>query len=75
MSETIEGILYPEIDINECIECGKCMHSCHQLQHIERAFANRVYAAWAKDSSIRSSSSSGGVFFVIAESIIKRGGG
>lgn len=74
MSETIEGILYPEIDINECIECGKCMHSCHQLQHIERAFANRVYAAWAKDSSIRSSSSSGGVFFVIAESIIKRGG-
>lgn len=74
MAETSEGIFYPVIDVDKCIECGICVRSCHQLNNVDRNSISHVYAAWAKDNSIRTSSSSGGVFSVVAEFIINSGG-
>lgn len=71
MKKNEEGIFYPEIDENRCIECGACVRSCHQLTDLSVTSAIRiVYAGWAKNPTIRQSSSSGGVFPVIAGYII-----
>ena len=77
MIEDVEGFLYPEIDSAKCVECGLCVRRCPQ---IEKAAVNGnfkkpiVYAAWNKDQKIREESTSGGVFTVLAETILERGG-
>lgn len=74
MQENDEGFLVPRIDESKCITCGLCLKVCPTLQEKRQNAAEPVcYAAQAPDS-IRSVSSSGGVFTLIAEEIINRGG-
>lgn len=75
MQEAKDGFSVPVINRNECIECGLCVNSCHQItRHKELLEPLNVYAAWSKDETIRSQSSSGGVFSEIAHTIIEQGG-
>lgn len=71
-----EGFWYPEIDQNECIDCGKCVRSCPVNGDAVKENRNRLkaYAAYCKDERVRLQSSSGGIFTIIAERILKQGG-
>ena len=70
-----EGFLYPEIDINNCIECGVCEKVC-PIIHVEKdeMFLQDAYIVQNKDDKIRKESTSGGAFTAIAESVIRHGG-
>ena len=71
-----EGFWYPDIDKQACSECGRCEQVCPSLQadECESNFDFEIYGAWCKNEDVRFSSSSGGVFTVLAEYIIEQGG-
>ena len=71
-----EGILYPQVDESNCINCGKCEKACPVLsfQVPETDGFPLAYAACNQDDAVLASSSSGGVFSVLAEQTIRSGG-
>lgn len=75
MVEDGYGFLYPSINRSDCIECGLCekvcpITSCNTLKSEVRS----VYAAWSKDSEIRYSSTSGGIFSELALQVLSKSG-
>lgn len=75
LSEDDEGFLYPYADSSVCIDCGLCEKVCPVLN---QASADeqplKVLACKNKDEEIRRNSSSGGVFTLLAENVIRAGG-
>lgn len=69
-----EGFLYPVVDKTTCIECGLCEKVCPVLNKNKEALPLNVFAAKNNDDAICKQSSSGGVFFLLAEKTIKDGG-
>ena len=69
-----EGFLNPQVNKDSCINCGLCEKVCHELNPYDAHNSLRVYAALNKDEDTRLRSSSGGVFSLLAESIINAGG-
>lgn len=74
MHEDNEGFLYPIVNKADCIDCGLCEKVCHELHPYEERKPQRVYAAINKDELIRIQSSSGGIFYLLAEKIVSEGG-
>ena len=75
MVSNTEGFLFPQINNDLCIECGLCEKICPVLNPITKE--NELTAAYAiinNDEEIRLQSSSGGVFSVIAQDVIKQNG-
>lgn len=70
------GFLYPEIDGSRCVSCGKCERACpvDHIAEIEEDTMPKAYGAQANDLGLRLSSSSGGVFSLLAEEVLNRGG-
>ena len=70
------GFLRPSVDPVLCIDCGKCTRGCPALNDAE-AVGNmkqpRSYAFVAEDR-ILAKSSSGGIFYVLADWALRRGG-
>ena len=74
MRENEEGFLAPAIDENLCTDCGLCAKACPALNvRYENTTEPECYAAMAEDE-IRMKSSSGGIFSLLAEHIIDKGG-
>lgn len=73
MKSDAEGFLYPSINSKRCINCGLCERICGKLG-AETIKNSRAYAACAKDSEIRKSSSSGGIFSLLADNVLQKGG-
>lgn len=72
--EDAEGFLYPQVETTLCINCHLCEKVCPIINHgIERDPIS-VYAAINNNEDIRFKSSSGGVFSLLAETIIKQSG-
>lgn len=69
-----EGFCYPKIDKKKCVHCDKCKDVCQVINPIRSKSIPKVYAAYNNDENIRYLSSSGGVFTVIAQEIIDKGG-
>jgi len=74
MIEDNEGFLYPKIDDLKCINCGLCEKACPIVNYKERINDTAAFACINNNSVIRSESSSGGMFTLIAESVINAGG-
>lgn len=74
LKEDEEGFLYPVVDKEICINCGLCEKICPVLHLGEERKPLKVYAAKNQNEEIRLQSSSGGVFTLLAEEIIKEGG-
>jgi len=75
MVEDKEGFLQPKIDSNTCIGCHKCEKACPILnKEPERAGETKAFAAINKDDSVRSKSSSGGVFHALSSYVVEQGG-
>ena len=74
MKEDEKGFKYPIINKEECVNCGLCEKVCPIINQKESNNIPRVYACYNKDEKIRMKSSSGGIFTLIAEEIIRRNG-
>lgn len=74
MHEDGEGFLYPKVDTRICIECGLCEKVCPVIQQGAEHTPLVVYASLNKEESVRSVSSSGGMFTPLAEQVLKEGG-
>lgn len=74
MSADREGFLYPIVDSSKCIDCGLCEKVCPVLHPVTKEAAPLVYAAINNDEAVRMQSSSGGIFTLIAEYVLERGG-
>lgn len=69
-----KGFKYPTIDREKCIDCGLCEKVCPIINKQNKENSPKVIACYNKDEEIRMKSSSGGIFSLIAEEIINRGG-
>ena len=65
LDEDKEGFLYPTVNRNLCIECGKCEAVCIELHSFEVREPLKVFAAQHFDESVRAASSSGGIFTLL----------
>ncbi|WP_176012326.1 Coenzyme F420 hydrogenase/dehydrogenase, beta subunit C-terminal domain [Victivallis sp. Marseille-Q1083] len=74
MLQDQEGFYYPQIDQERCTECGLCRKVCPILTPIRLFSAQTVFAAWGRDDFIRQCSSSGGIFTILAQEILRRHG-
>jgi coenzyme F420-reducing hydrogenase beta subunit len=69
------GSKYPKIDADKCVDCGICDKHCPVLHYSKgEDMSHAVYAAYANDPETRYEGSSGGMFGLLAKSVIARGG-
>ena len=74
-----EGFLYPTIDKEKCIDCGRCLKICPQIniKGIKKKSAfdiPKCFVAVHKNLAIRFDSTSGGAFSAFANHIYRQGG-
>ncbi len=74
MREDIQGFLYPHVDEDRCVDCHLCEQVCSCMKTGNAPARQTYYAAINPDEATRLSSSSGGVFTLLAERIISQGG-
>ena len=72
--EDAEGFRYPEVDATLCIDCGLCEKVCPVLNPRQPIEPLDTCAAINPDEAVRLQSSSGGVFTMLAQAVIARGG-
>lgn len=71
-----EGFLYPGLDPEACIECGACEKVCPMV-HSDKAVSGKTgtaYAAVNDNLPELMKSSSGGIFSIIANHVLSKGG-
>lgn len=69
--------IHPEIDLQKCINCNRCEKVCIELnkpEDIEELNCIEGYIVKNKNNEIRKVSSSGGVFFQIAQKVLEMDG-
>lgn len=74
MQTTAKGILYPQIDNDTCIRCGKCAKACPQLNPVPKNENIACYAAWSAKPEIRKKSASGGIATALYQQTQSAGG-
>ena len=75
MQENKEGFMYPEIDYLRCVNCEICKNIC-PINHNPKTNSIKTiaYAAYSTDEKIRLSSSSGGIFSLLADVVLSNDG-
>lgn len=74
MSEDSEGFLYPRVDKELCVNCRICENVCNELHPFDKREPQKVLAAINRNEEVRLKSSSGGIFYMLAEKTICEGG-
>ncbi|GHV05436.1 hypothetical protein FACS1894217_02300 [Clostridia bacterium] len=67
------GFDFPVIDTAKCTNCGACRRACPVGKTPDGA-RGEVWAGFAQDAEIRRRSSSGGMFTLLAQEVIRQGG-
>ena len=66
---------YPAVDAEKCVSCGLCERVCPMLSAKEpEQVPRKAYAAKNPDAEVRKASSSGGVFWALAKTVLSQGG-
>lgn len=73
-NEDNEGFRYPKVDESSCVECGACQRTCPVLNQSNPRQPISFFASKCLDDSVRQASSSGGVFTLLAQDVVHRGG-
>lgn len=73
MTQNKEGFWQPEVHEDRCIHCGKCKQVCIISQRLEPTRILKV-GSFRGEDSVRKKSSSGGLFYYLAQETIKDGG-
>lgn len=69
------GFLYPEIDTARCIECGACEAACPPLTPLMTySTPPKVEVGYYYHDRFRHSATSGGIFPMLANVVLERGG-
>lgn len=74
MKHNKEGFLYPAIDEDNCLNCGLCKSVCSIDIKSSENKENNAYACFSKKEDVVRKSSSGGMFFEIANLILENDG-
>ena len=77
MERDEKGFEYPVVDKEKCINCDLCKKVCpiiNNMQNDKKKEDIKAYACMNKDLKTRMNSSSGGIFTLIAEYILKLNG-
>ena len=74
MEEDEIGALYPVINQELCIKCGKCVRTCGYKNFDNGDEPIEVYGAINNNSDLYNKSASGGVFSLIASEFYKDNG-
>ncbi|NTV05791.1 MAG: 4Fe-4S dicluster domain-containing protein [Chlorobiaceae bacterium] len=76
MQEDVHGFYQPVIQASICTDCALCRLTCPVLseESIKRLKQPDVYAGWSVSDSIRTNSSSGGIFSVLAQAVMREDG-
>ena len=74
MKENSEGFKMPVIDQEKCIDCDLCRRTCPVINTESNETLNKCYVAYSRSKSDLENSSSGGIFSVIANEILKENG-
>lgn len=69
-----EGFLYPSVDLSQCIDCKLCEKVCPVLHPVFSEENPMAFVGINNDIKIRLQSSSGGIFTLLAEQILLKGG-
>lgn len=71
------GFWQVQIDAARCIDCGRCVRSCPIVERPARQQSNTAepatYAVTHTDMAVRTNSTSGGLYYALAEEAIARG--
>lgn len=74
MSENEKGFLYPVVNEDKCIDCGRCISVCQLTHDSNYPELQSIYAVRNLDGVTREKSSSGGVFSLLASYIENKNG-
>jgi coenzyme F420-reducing hydrogenase beta subunit len=74
MQEDSEGFLYPKVDTEICNNCGMCDKVCPILNKTAKKNNTKAYACMNSNLQQRVSGSSGGIFSLLAEAVVNKGG-
>jgi len=72
MKEDSEGFAYPVVDLVSCVDCGLCENVCPMLD--VKCDSTRVDAYAFRSENHERESSSGGMFSVLADEVLRRKG-
>ena len=70
-----DGYIYPVVDMERCIHCGKCERVCINLCH--NTLQNNIkksYVLYNKNEQVRAKSASGGISSILMEYVINKKG-
>lgn len=69
-----EGFLYPYVDEEQCIECGRCRSVCPGINFSLNDEKQDYYLVKHKDENVLKSSTSGGLFTAISDYYLNNNG-